>query len=51
VDVSAPAPQTSQSVKKASRPLILTLMRRYTLSIIHLDAFGELLPDFITFDW
>ncbi|WP_439413249.1 DUF5983 family protein [Enterobacter ludwigii] len=26
-------------------------MRRYHLGIIHLDAFGEVLPGFATFDW
>nr|WP_303244570.1 DUF5983 family protein [Salmonella enterica] len=26
-------------------------MRRYAAGILHLDAFGELLPGFATFDW
>lgn len=38
-------------LSKACRRLIFILMRRYELSIIHLDAFGELLPGFDTFDW
>lgn len=38
-------------LSKPCRRLILTLMRRYQLGIIHLDAFGELLPGFVTFDW
>ncbi|MGC4125794.1 DUF5983 family protein [Enterobacter sp.] len=40
-----------RGLSKASRRLIVTLMRRYHLGIIHLDAFGELLPGFETFDW
>lgn len=38
-------------LSKACRRLVVTLMRRYTIGIIHLDAFGELLPGFATFDW
>lgn len=38
-------------LSKACRRLVVTLMRRYAVGIIHLDAFGELLPDFATFDW
>ncbi|MDU4664328.1 MAG: DUF5983 family protein [Enterobacter hormaechei] len=26
-------------------------MRRYAAGIVHLDAFGEVLPSFTTFDW
>jgi len=40
-----------RGLSKAARWLIITLMRRYPFSIIHLDAFGELLPGFETFDW
>ncbi|WP_050863407.1 DUF5983 family protein [Enterobacter kobei] len=40
-----------RGLSKAGRRLIVTLMRRYQLGIIHLDAFGELLPGFETFDW
>ncbi|HDR2588673.1 DUF5983 family protein [Enterobacter ludwigii] len=40
-----------RGLSKAGRRLIVILMRRYHLGIIHLDAFGELLPGFETFDW
>ncbi|EOU9592138.1 DUF5983 family protein [Klebsiella aerogenes] len=40
-----------RGLSKAGRRLIVTLMRRYNLSIIHLYAFGEVLPGFETFDW
>ena len=40
-----------RGLSKAGRRLIVTLMHRYHLGIIHLDAFGELLPGFATFDW
>ncbi|TXE37267.1 DUF5983 family protein [Serratia marcescens] len=38
-------------LSKACRRLVVTLMRRYAIGIIHLDAFGELLPGFDIFDW
>ncbi|AXD50731.1 hypothetical protein AIS11_05180 [Salmonella enterica] len=38
-------------LSKAARRLIITLIHRYSCSIIHFDAFGELLPEFDTFDW
>ncbi|CAI1008548.1 MULTISPECIES: DUF5983 family protein [Serratia] len=38
-------------LSKACRRLAVTLIRRYTVSLIHLDACGELLPGFATFDW
>lgn len=38
-------------LSKACRRLVATLIGRYSVSIIHLDAFGELLPGFATFDW
>ncbi|MGJ3445171.1 DUF5983 family protein [Enterobacter sp. PTB] len=38
-------------LSKACRSLVVTLMRRYAVGIVHLDAFGEVLPDFATFDW
>ncbi|MGC6031410.1 DUF5983 family protein [Enterobacter kobei] len=38
-------------LSKACRRLVVMLIRRYAVGIIHLDAFGELLPDFATFDW
>ncbi|PWI79198.1 hypothetical protein DEO48_15250 [Enterobacter sp. CGMCC 5087] len=40
-----------RGLSKACRQLIVTLIRRYTIRIIHLDALGELLPGFETFDW
>ncbi|MGG5982199.1 DUF5983 family protein [Salmonella enterica] len=30
---------------------MVTLIRRYTAGIVHLDAFGEVLPGFDIFDW
>ena len=38
-------------LSKACRRLIVTLMRHHAISIVHLDAFGEVLPGFATFDW
>lgn len=38
-------------LSKTCRRLVMTLIRRYPVDIIHLDAFGELLPDVNTFDW
>ena len=38
-------------LSKACRRLVITLIRRYAASIIHLDASGEVLPGFATFDW
>ena len=38
-------------LSKACRRLLVTLMRRYAAGIVHLDAFGEVLPGFATFDW
>ncbi|GLH25572.1 hypothetical protein ENT52713_29680 [Enterobacter sp. 200527-13] len=38
-------------LSRACRRLVVTLMRRYSVGIIHLDASGELLPGFATFDW
>ena len=40
-----------RGLSKASRWLIVTLIRRYAIRIIHLDACGEVLPVFATFDW
>ena len=40
-----------RGLSKACRRLIVTLVRRYAIRIIHLDALGELLPGFSTFDW
>ena len=38
-------------LSKACRRLVVTIMRRYSAGIVHLDAFGEVLPGFATFDW
>ncbi|HBC7421416.1 TPA: hypothetical protein KEY88_004145 [Serratia marcescens] len=38
-------------LSKACRRLLVALIRRYAIGIIHLDAFGEVLPGFATFDW
>lgn len=38
-------------LSKTCRRLVVTLMRRYSAGIIHLDAFGEELPGIATFDW
>lgn len=37
-------------VSKACRRLVVTLMCRYAAGIVYLDAFGEVLPGFATFD-
>lgn len=38
-------------LSKACRRLVVTLIRRYAIGIIHLDADGDILPGFVTFDW
>ncbi|MCU6244062.1 DUF5983 family protein [Enterobacter kobei] len=38
-------------LSKACRRLVVTLIRHYSTDIIHLDAFGEVLPGLATFDW
>jgi len=38
-------------LSKACRRLVVVLMRRYSAGIVHLDACGEMLPGFTTFDW
>ncbi len=38
-------------LSKACRRLVATLISRYGIGLIHLDAFGELLPGFDTFEW
>lgn len=40
-----------RGLSKNCRRLIVTLMHRYAIRIIHLDACSELLPGFATFDW
>ncbi|MFS2221981.1 DUF5983 family protein [Pantoea sp. B65] len=38
-------------LSKVCRRLVFTLRSRYSIGLIHLDAFGELLPGFDIFDW
>lgn len=38
-------------LSKDSRRLVTSLIRRYGIDILHLDAAGDLLPGFATFDW
>ncbi|WP_438427476.1 DUF5983 family protein [Escherichia coli] len=38
-------------LSKTFRRLVVTLTRRYGVSLIHLDASAECLPDLPTFDW
>ena len=38
-------------LSKACRRLVVTLIRRYAVGIVHLDAFGAVLPGFDIFDW
>lgn len=38
-------------LSKACRRLIVTLICRYSVRIVHLDACGEVLPGFTTFNW
>ncbi len=38
-------------LSKACRRLVVTIMRRYSAVIVHLDACGEVLPGSATFDW
>ncbi|BDZ05893.1 hypothetical protein MUTS16_69660 [Escherichia coli] len=38
-------------LSKTFRRLVVTLTRRYGVSLIHLDASTECLPDLPTFDW
>lgn len=38
-------------LSKACRRLVVTLIRCQSVGIIHLDACGEILPGFATFDW
>lgn len=33
------------------RHLVTTLMKLHRLSYLHIDALGDVLPDFATFDW
>ncbi|MGK2115524.1 DUF5983 family protein, partial [Klebsiella pneumoniae] len=38
-------------LSKTFRRLVVTLIRRYGVSLIHLDASAGCLPDLPTFDW
>ena len=38
-------------LSKTFRRLVVTLIQRYGVSLIHLDASAECLPDQPTFDW
>ncbi|PEH73933.1 DUF5983 family protein [Edwardsiella tarda] len=38
-------------LSKDCRQLVATLMQRYEIDILHLDAAGDLLSGFSTFDW
>ncbi|MEL5428916.1 DUF5983 family protein [Serratia nevei] len=38
-------------LSKACRRLVVTLIHRYSVGIVHLDASGEVLPGVATFDW
>ncbi len=36
---------------KTCRRLVITLMKRHQLTYLHIDALGDVLPDFVTFGW
>ncbi|CAI1192851.1 Uncharacterised protein [Serratia fonticola] len=38
-------------LSKTCRRLVITLMKRHQLTYLHIDALGDVLPDFVTFDW
>ncbi|MBW5850771.1 MULTISPECIES: DUF5983 family protein [Yersinia] len=38
-------------LSKACRRLVTTLMKRHGLTYLHIDALGDVLPGFATFDW
>jgi hypothetical protein len=38
-------------LSKACRRLIVMLMQRHQIAFLHLDAAGNVLPGFATFDW
>jgi hypothetical protein len=40
-----------RGLSKPCRRLIVTLIHRYSISYIHLDAFAPILPGFVTFNW
>lgn len=39
-----------RGLSKACRRLLVALIRRYAISTIHFDSFGDILPGFTTFD-
>ncbi|CAI1619609.1 DUF5983 family protein [Serratia marcescens] len=39
------------SLSKACRRLVVTLMQRHHIAFLHLDAAGDILSGFETFDW
>ncbi|MBO1591979.1 hypothetical protein GBM02_22845 [Yersinia pseudotuberculosis] len=38
-------------LSKTSRRLATTLMKRHGLTYLHINALGDVLPGFATFDW
>lgn len=38
-------------MSKVSRRLIVALMQHHRIAFLHLDAAGDVLPGFTTFDW
>lgn len=38
-------------LSKTCRRLVTTLMKRHQLIYLHIDALGDVLPGFTTFDW
>ncbi|HBL6731589.1 MULTISPECIES: DUF5983 family protein [Serratia] len=38
-------------LSKDCRRLIASLMRQHYITLLHLDAAGDILPEFATFDW
>lgn len=40
-----------RGLSKTCRRLIVTQMRRHSITTVHFDAFGDILPGFTTFDW
>lgn len=38
-------------LSKTCRRLVITLMKRHQVTYLHIDALGDVLPGFVTFDW
>lgn len=38
-------------LSKACRRLVFSLIQRHTINVLHLDAAGDVLPEFAIFDW